>query len=170
MSVFLQALALATVALASQTVPSSDPCLQLIPKELAKAVTARFPSYRLPTVQDSLEKQHGGDGCLGADRDYFNGDGEQDLALLLPDRDAPEHEGRVILVAGDQFGMALSDSLYVNAGVQMQFWEDHASHSGRLPASHPHVQWRTVADDCRRATAALVHTRRDDGRDLGLAA
>jgi hypothetical protein len=61
--------------------------------------------------------------------------------------------GRANRDGGDQFGMTLPDSLYINAGVQNGSGAGHASHAGRLPASHAHVQRRPIVANGRwRAT------------------
>ena len=65
------------------------PCNTAFPVSLRWAVESRFPSFRLPVVDDNLpydieyDKKHGGDGCLGVAAGDYNGDGQQDRALLL---------------------------------------------------------------------------------------
>lgn len=47
-----------------------DGCTIKIPPAVARAVTRRFPDYRLPLMNDNLDedvdfdRRHGGDGCL----------------------------------------------------------------------------------------------------------
>jgi hypothetical protein len=79
---------------------SPDACRAQIPQTLARALLQRFPSYRLPLLNDSLaediqfNRTQGGNGCILVSRADFNGDGHDDIAVAL----APK-AGRDPLVA-----------------------------------------------------------------------
>jgi hypothetical protein len=67
---------------------NSDPCAALFPSDLRTAVAKQFPGYRLPRQTDNnaddirYNREHGGVGCLGADRGDFDHDGRRDVAFL----------------------------------------------------------------------------------------
>jgi hypothetical protein len=81
--------------------PVTDVCASKIPDALKRAIETEFPRYRLPRFNDNLEediaanKQQGGDGCLGVAAGDFDGDGQDDYAVLL----TPPRKGEVLLVA-----------------------------------------------------------------------
>jgi len=71
---------------------AADACLRQIPAALAKALEARYPTYRLPRVTDNLEEyvasniRRGGSGCFGVSHADFDGDGTRDYVLILSSR------------------------------------------------------------------------------------
>lgn len=79
-------LLLTVIALSPGT---QDTCVSLIPPKLSQQLKAAFPAYRLPratdqdafNVNESLKR--GGSGCLGVAVGDFDGDRQQDIALLL---------------------------------------------------------------------------------------
>jgi len=86
----LTAALLAVTAMGSAAAPKAeDPCLAKIPPGLRKQLVLKYPNDRLPTMADSRkedvaeDRKHGGDGCLLVAIGDFNGDKQQDAALLL---------------------------------------------------------------------------------------
>ncbi len=79
----------------------ADSCRSIVPQSLAKALKVRFPSHRLPRASDSSDediaynREHGGNGCLGAAPGDYDGDGQLDLALIM----RPEGQGKMLVVA-----------------------------------------------------------------------
>jgi hypothetical protein len=67
----------------------ADSCTAMIPESLRASVMRAYPSYDLPKQADNVpedvayNRKHGGNGCLGAVRGDFDGDGRKDFALLL---------------------------------------------------------------------------------------
>jgi hypothetical protein len=73
----------------------TDACEAKIPQSLERALTQRFPAYRLPLVTDNLAEdvqssvKRGGNGCLLVAGGDFDGDGVKDFAVgLIPDKDS----------------------------------------------------------------------------------
>jgi hypothetical protein len=66
-----------------------DICDKKTPAPLKQVLTAKFPGFRLARVSDQdrdamkASKKAGGDGCLTVTQGDFDGDGNQDVALLL---------------------------------------------------------------------------------------
>jgi hypothetical protein len=86
----LTAALLSITAMGSAAVPkAADPCLAKIPTSLGKQLALKFPNDRLPTVRDSRkdhiaeDRKQGGDGCLLVAVGDFNGDKQQDVAMVL---------------------------------------------------------------------------------------
>jgi hypothetical protein len=86
----LTAAMLALTAMPPAAAPKAeDPCLAKIPSGLRKQLVLKFPNDRLPTTDDSRmediaeDRKHGGDGCLLVAVGDFNGDKQQDVALVL---------------------------------------------------------------------------------------
>jgi hypothetical protein len=69
--------------------PKTDACRSQIPEALSQAFRRRFPERRLPSVSDSSsedvqsDRTGGGNGCLLVQRDDFDGDGREDIAVGL---------------------------------------------------------------------------------------
>ncbi len=112
---------------------STEPCSAAMPVSLRSALEVRFPSFRVPVVNDNLpfdieyDKENGGDGCLGVAEGDYNGDGQQDRALLLTAVTSQEDSRQVVLTVvgfGGQNGWQLEvlrdwgrtsrDGLYVS--------------------------------------------------------
>jgi hypothetical protein len=80
----------------------TDPCAVLMPHGLATQLLKRFHGVRLPSYRDSSEidvqgdKNGGGTGCLLVATGDFDGDGLEDVAVLLPSK---KPGGSTILVA-----------------------------------------------------------------------
>jgi len=86
----LTAALLAVTTVGSAAAPmTEDPCLAKIPPGLRKQLVLKYPDYRLPTIRDSRkedvaeDRKQGGDGCLLVAVGDFNGDKQQDVALIL---------------------------------------------------------------------------------------
>ena len=79
-----------------------DLCVARLPAEVTREIGVSFPAYALPRVAHNLtedianNRQHGGDGCLGAAYGDFDGDGTQDVALLLA---SPKDDHVLVVVA-----------------------------------------------------------------------
>jgi hypothetical protein len=71
----------------------ADACVTAIPSAVARALTKRFPVYRLPRVADSLAEdvrfnlEQGGTGCQLVATGDFDGDGIDDFAVGLLAKD-----------------------------------------------------------------------------------
>ena len=87
-----------------------------MPVSLRSALEVRFPSFRVPVVNDNLpfdieyDKENGGDGCLGVAEGDYNGDGQQDRVLLLTAVTSQEDSRQVVLTVvgfGGQNGWQL---------------------------------------------------------------
>jgi hypothetical protein len=69
--------------------PRPDSCQALIPRSLARPLTAAFPGYRTPLETDNApddieySKAHGGTGCLGVATADFTGEGKTDYVIGL---------------------------------------------------------------------------------------
>jgi len=78
----------------------ADACRATIPSSVGRALSQRFPAYRLPFVTDSLDedtafdRNNGGNGCLLVARADFDGDNQKDFAVGLTPK-----SGNVPLVA-----------------------------------------------------------------------
>jgi hypothetical protein len=86
----LTAAMLAITAMGSGAAPkAADPCLAKIPTSLGKQLVLKYPNDRLPTTADSKkedvawDRKQGGDGCLLVAVGDFNGDKQEDVALIL---------------------------------------------------------------------------------------
>jgi hypothetical protein len=71
---------------------AGDACASMLPADLRKVATRKFPAYRLPRQSDNLPEdirfnlEHGGNGCQGVAAGDFNGDGQRDIAFLAMSR------------------------------------------------------------------------------------
>ena len=86
----LTAALLALTAMGSAAAPrAEDPCLAKIPAGLRKQLVIKFPNDRLPTIRDSRKEdiaediKQGGDGCLLVAVGDFDGNKQEDVALIL---------------------------------------------------------------------------------------
>ena len=76
----------------SSAEPPVDACRAGIPSSVGRALTRRFPAYRLPLVTDNVDEDvrfnraHGGNGCLSVASADFDGDGRKEFAVGLTPR------------------------------------------------------------------------------------
>jgi hypothetical protein len=99
-------LAVAMTGLLAGPVSVGDRCTGLLPQELLRLLSSRYPKYRLPLEKDQDDYniqeniKAGGSGCLGIAAGDFNGDKRGDVAVLLAGRSLP----RTLLVAALRTG------------------------------------------------------------------
>ena len=73
--------------------PSTDPCVEEVPADLAQLLMRKFPRYRMPAQTDqgadtlAAFERAGGKGCFSISLGDFDGDGRSDVAIELPNRD-----------------------------------------------------------------------------------
>ena len=85
-----------------------DRCMSQVPARLARDIDVKFPGCALPRMDDNLaadiaiSRRHGGNGCLGAACADFDGDGADDIALLLT---CAKDEEVLVVVALSDDGM-----------------------------------------------------------------
>ena len=86
----LTAAMLAITLMGSGAAPKTeDPCFAKIPTSLRTQLVLKFPDDRLPTLNDSRkediaeDRKQGGDGFLLVTVGDFNGDKQEDVALIL---------------------------------------------------------------------------------------
>jgi len=77
------------VLMLAQALPAAgrmDICEQRVPASLKRLIDTKFPGFRLPRLSDQdadITKTPRRSGCLIIARGDFDGDGRQDIALLL---------------------------------------------------------------------------------------
>ena len=75
--------------LISHSAAAADACSSQIPKSLQTKLTATFPEFRIPEVQDNSPEDvqyhltHTGNSCLGVATADFDGNGTKDYAVIL---------------------------------------------------------------------------------------
>jgi hypothetical protein len=89
-------------------VAPADPCVALVPKDLARKLEIRFPGSRLPLATDSDEENRQftagkGNTCLSIARGDFDGKGRADLVLILPAKSGNTYQLVVALGRPDGF-------------------------------------------------------------------
>lgn len=103
-------IALSALGVAHAT--TADPCVELVPGNLRRALAQRFPDTRLPLATDSREAsrryaESKGNACLLISRADFDGDGRPDLVLLLPAKTAKDF--RLVVALNGAAGFKVAD-------------------------------------------------------------
>lgn len=101
----------ALMAAGAEGPTAADPCVALVPRDVARELEIRFPDSRLPLATDSDEENRQfaaekGNFCLSIARADVDGDGRPDMALLLPSKDGSEYRLVVVFGRPDRFDVS----------------------------------------------------------------
>ena len=105
------------VALLAWALPqpaTADPCVKLIPSDLAQVLEHRFPHERLPLSTDTNEDGRRkaasrGNACVLVARADFDGNGRRDLVMLLPGKSGASY--RLVVVLDNPSGYSVTSLL-----------------------------------------------------------
>jgi hypothetical protein len=110
----LNGLLIALLAWASPQPATVDPCVKLVPNDLARVLERRFPQERLPLSTDTYEEGRRdaaarGNSCVLVASADFDGDARPDLVVVLPGKNATSY--RLIVALNKLSGYGVSSLL-----------------------------------------------------------